>query len=175
MLLETPFKHCPKCGSAGFEAVAQNLLKCGACGFRHHLNPVVAVDAILLDSSQRVLLIRRAKEPGKGKLAMPGGFVDLGETAEMALEREIKEEVNVDFFDVRYLTSHPNRYLYQGFHIPVLDLFYTARVRSWDAAKALAEVESFSICHPNEVDPRELAFESMAQAWARFRAIPVGG
>jgi len=174
MLLETPFRHCPQCGSADFVAEAQNLLQCGACGFRHHVNPVAAVAAILLDSSDRVLLIRRAKEPAKGKLAMPGGFVDLGETAEMALEREIKEEVNVDFFDVRYLTSHPNRYAYQGFHIPVLDLFYTARVHSWDAAKALAEVESFSICHPTEVDPRELAFESMAQAWARFRAMLVG-
>ena len=141
--MNPPFKHCPNCGSAGF----------------------------LADDTGRILLIRRAKEPGRGRLATPGGFVDVGETAEAALRREIKEEVNLELLSVEYLISCPNEYLYRGVVYPVLDLFFTGRVRSWgEAVAAPGEVENFVLRDPMAVEPSELAFVSVVRALEFYRA-----
>ena len=57
--------------------------------------PVVGVGAVVLDGN-RVLLIRRANEPLKGQWSLPGGGVELGETLEQAVAREVQEETGLD-------------------------------------------------------------------------------
>ena len=57
--------------------------------------PIVGVAAILFKGNS-VLLARRGKEPGKGDWSPPGGAVELGETLEEALRREIREEVSLE-------------------------------------------------------------------------------
>jgi 8-oxo-dGTP diphosphatase len=57
--------------------------------------PVVGVGAVVLDRD-RVLLIKRAHEPLKGQWSMPGGGVEVGETLEQAIAREVKEETGLD-------------------------------------------------------------------------------
>lgn len=60
------------------------------------VTPLVAVDAvILLNNKQDIVLIRRKNPPFRGSLALPGGFVDVGESVEQACIREAKEETNV--------------------------------------------------------------------------------
>ena len=54
--------------------------------------PLLAVDCVLFDEARRVLLIRRNNPPFQGQLALPGGFVDVGETVETACRRELREE-----------------------------------------------------------------------------------
>jgi len=54
--------------------------------------PITAVSGVLFDNQERVLLIRRARLPAKGKWSLPGGVVLLGEELEVALQREIYEE-----------------------------------------------------------------------------------
>jgi len=105
-------------------------MACMACGFRLYFNPAVAVAVFVQDAAGRVLLIRRAKEPGAGKLAPPGGFIDVGERAEDAVHREVHEEVGLRLTDLRFLGSQPNEYLFGGVLYPVLDLFFKTRVRS---------------------------------------------
>jgi 8-oxo-dGTP diphosphatase len=58
--------------------------------------PWLAADAVVFDDSGRVLLVRRKYPPFQGHLALPGGFVEAGETTEAAALRELKEETSID-------------------------------------------------------------------------------
>ena len=60
--------------------------------------PSLTVDCVIFDD-ESVLLIRRLNEPHKGSFALPGGFVDIGETVEQAMLREAKEETGLDITD----------------------------------------------------------------------------
>ena len=62
--------------------------------------PVVGVGAIILNG-ERILLEKRKNSPGKGKWSVPGGLVDLGETAEQAVIREVKEETGLEVYNPR--------------------------------------------------------------------------
>src|SRR5437763_2223213 len=120
MLPVEQFRFCPKCGAARPAAdVGANPLRCRACGFTFFFNPTVAAGAFLFDPADRVLFIRRAAEPAKGALAVPGGFVDFEESIESALRREIKEEVGLDVGDLRYVGSEVNHYPFLGVTYPV--------------------------------------------------------
>ncbi len=59
--------------------------------------PLLTVDAVILvENGKKIVLIRRKNPPYKGELALPGGFVDIGETVETACLREAKEETSLD-------------------------------------------------------------------------------
>jgi ADP-ribose pyrophosphatase YjhB (NUDIX family) len=64
-------------------------------GQEEHKNPIPTVDTII-DNNSQVLFIKRSKEPFKGKMVLPGGFIKIGETAEEAAVREVKEETSLD-------------------------------------------------------------------------------
>jgi 8-oxo-dGTP diphosphatase len=57
--------------------------------------PIVGVGAVVLNRDGRVLLARRAHEPLKGEWSLPGGAVEVGETLEAAVAREILEETGL--------------------------------------------------------------------------------
>lgn len=59
------------------------------------VTPLLTVDCVALDSGGRVLLIKRKHPPFEGQYALPGGFVDIGETVEEACRRELREETGV--------------------------------------------------------------------------------
>ena len=60
-----------------------------------HKNPALTVDAIAIKDGQ-IVLIKRKNPPFQGSYALPGGFVDYGETVENAVIREFKEETGLD-------------------------------------------------------------------------------
>lgn len=159
-----PFLFCSRCGSSKLEARSHRHFQCGACGFEHFVTPSVAVAVILADRAGEILLIRRAKDPGKGRLGLPGGFVDPDETGEEAIQREVEEEVNLKVNRFHYFTSFPNRYPFQGRNYPVLDLFFTATVDTFAGARALLEVQSLISVVPAKLDFNEIAFSSIEKA-----------
>lgn len=62
---------------------------------RKPVTPLLTVDCVVFDAAGRVLLIRRGRPPFEGQYALPGGFVDVGETVEDACRRELLEETGV--------------------------------------------------------------------------------
>ena len=77
---------------------------------KHYKNPTPTVDAIIQKNSQ-ILLIERKKEPFKGYMVLPGGFVNEGERVEDAAKREVKEETSLDIvlLEILGVYSEPRR------------------------------------------------------------------
>ena len=122
------FRYCPKCGSEYFEINSFKSKHCSSCGFTYYQNPSSSTAAFILNAKGELLVVRRAKEPAKDTLDLPGGFVDNGETAEEGILREIKEETGLVIQQVEYLFSIPNIYRYSGMDIHTLDMFYLCHV-----------------------------------------------
>jgi ADP-ribose pyrophosphatase YjhB (NUDIX family) len=164
------YQHCPRCG-ASVTPPAKDVLRCPDCGFTIYFNPSIATAAFIQREDGRALFLLRAKEPSKGKLAPPGGFVNIGETAEAGSRREVREEVGLEITDVRYLCSQPNSYLYKEVTYPVLDFFFTARaVNPEKLTAADGEVAGIEWLDPLAVAPETMAFPSMQEAlrvWQR--------
>ena len=121
------FRCCPRCGAVLTSPGACPLV-CAACGFAYYFNPAVSAAGILLRGDGQGLFIRRGHEPGLGRLAFVGGFVDAGETPEDALRREVREEVGVELDAIGYLGSQPNTYAYRGITYHVVDLIFVAQL-----------------------------------------------
>ncbi|HWB07474.1 MAG TPA: NUDIX domain-containing protein [Verrucomicrobiales bacterium] len=164
------FRFCPSCGAAR-EPLKTPPIACGACGFTLYLSNACATAAFLVRPDGKALFIRRAQEPAKDRLAIPGGFIDDGETAEEGLRREFREEVGINPGGLEFLCSHPNVYHYKGVTYSVLDFFFIARATGEETPEALDAVAEFIWLDPREVDPAEMAFPSMVYALERYLAI----
>jgi ADP-ribose pyrophosphatase YjhB (NUDIX family) len=162
------FKFCPRCGSTEFRPRTAQHLACAACTFQWYINPAAAAACFSFDDRNNVLLIRRQKDPGKGRLAPPGGFIDVGETAEDGVRREVHEETGLSLGAVDFLCSQPNTYVYGGYTYNVLDLFFTARVPAFIGLKTGEDVSSLVVLPAKDLDPATLAFPSMHAAWSHY-------
>jgi len=116
------YRFCPRCGGA----LERRVLKageperpvCSRCGFVFYIDPKIAVGAIIQGGDGRLVLVRRAIEPGYGKWVFPGGYVDRGETLTAAAIREAREECGLE---VR-LDGLVNIYSYPG-RAPVIVVY----------------------------------------------------
>lgn len=165
---DTIFRYCPLCGdqSGPTESIP---FVCKACGFQFYFSPTIAVGGIICDEQGQVLFIERAKDPGKGMLGLPGGFVDGGESGEIAVAREIQEEVGLIATEIKFLTTLPNTYEYRGVISDVLDIFYVCKVKSLDKIERQeSEVTSYLFAKPEESVIQRMAFESNKKAVRLF-------
>jgi 8-oxo-dGTP diphosphatase len=97
-----------------YEIDARAMAKKKAAGptrARDMLQPNLTVDAIVLDGMDRLLLVERGKDPYRGRFALPGGFVEYGETVEHAVVRELEEEtgLNAEVAELVGVYSDPDR------------------------------------------------------------------
>lgn len=151
---------CPHCGSSSFASVSFKEFKCNDCGFDFFVNSAAAVVAVIFDGNGRILLTRRARNPYKGYLDLPGGFVDPGESAEDALRREIKEELCIDVESAEYLCSHPNEYIFSNYKVRTTDLAFICQVKGIPTTCA-DDVSSFEWVSPTDIDLSKIAFGSI--------------
>jgi 8-oxo-dGTP diphosphatase len=94
------YRYCPRCGHAlekrSLKPSEPDRLVCPACGFVFYIDPKIAVGTIIRATAGRIVLVRRAIEPGYGKWVFPGGYVDRGEPLTTAARREAREECGLD-------------------------------------------------------------------------------
>jgi NAD+ diphosphatase len=161
------FLHCPRCAAPRSNEPDAIRFVCATCGFVYYYNVVVSSSVLIVAPDSAILFIRRARDPGKNKLALPGGFIDRGETAEAAAMREVREEAGVKLESVDFLGSFPNLYTYRGVEYPVVDLFFVAHVPS-RAASPLDDVTEIAWRTPSELGEEDLAFPSHPRALQAF-------
>lgn len=159
------FRFCPKCGSPRFVDHNGKSKHCEACGFTYYLNPSAATVA-LIEHEGRWLCVRRAKEPAKGTLDLPGGFSDMDETSEGGVVREVKEETGLTVDRSEFLFSVPNRYVYSGFTVPTIDMFYRCHVSDlapFAMAHAADDAGEILWLRPSDIHPEDFGLTSIRQ------------
>jgi ADP-ribose pyrophosphatase YjhB (NUDIX family) len=159
------FRFCPACGGK----LASRLLKegdprrlvCTACDYVFYLDPKLAVGTVITDDQGRIVLVRRAIEPGYGKWVFPGGYVDRGEEVPRAAIREAREEAGLDVRIERLI----NVYSYAG-RTPVI-VVYAATIVGGCLGCDEEGLEA-RFFEPEAIPWDDLAFRSTHEALREF-------
>jgi len=163
------FNYCPACGSGDIIFDDIKKFSCRDCSFTYYHNVAAAVGAIL-EYDKKVILIERAKEPGKGKLDLPGGFVDPKESTEEAVIREIQEELTIVLREPKYLGSYPNIYRYEGVIYHTCDLFFYCKIDALPTDFDKTEIADLILINPLKIPEDKIAFESVKMGLGIFKS-----
>ena len=160
-------RYCPECGS-------NELVKrvpprddrerscCEQCGYVHYVGPALAAGAILRDG-EKICLVRRELEPGRGKWTFPGGFVDIDEAPEAAARRETVEETGyaakIDRIVGVYNSLGP-----RGKRVVIIVYAATLTGEAAPQGHLIEEVSEVRWFHRDELPWDEFAFPSTAEA-----------
>ena len=146
------FIYCPKCGANTFIERNEKAKQCTTCGFVYYFNPSSAVACFIRNTAGEILLVRRAKEPAKGTLDLPGGFVDMFESAEDAAHREVKRRNRTGYYQVPLSFSIPNLYMYCGFEVHTVDMFFECHVKDFTGVHAEDDAAEIVIVKKGRVE-----------------------
>jgi NAD+ diphosphatase len=161
------FHYCPRCGGQELAVNDEKSMVCGSCGYLYYHGTHAAAVGIL-QYEKDIILTRRANEPKKGMLSLPGGFVDYGECLEMALIREIREELNLDISEPVYLCSQGEQYASKDVVYFCVVTFFVVRVEDIHNIRAQDDVESYQLFSAGEINGTEMAFESDLKALEEY-------
>ncbi|GAB6393397.1 MAG: NUDIX domain-containing protein [Treponematales bacterium] len=173
------FTFCPSCASRNITFKEDRLFHCPDCGFHYYHNTACATGCVVNaggTGAARVMLLTRAREPARGKLDLPGGFVNPGEGALEGLRRELREETGwepprlpgvPDTQVFRLFASFPNTYPYRNIEYHTCDLFFTVDAPGLSASRLTldpGEIAAVTFARPEDIDPGSLAFDSTRRA-----------
>jgi ADP-ribose pyrophosphatase YjhB (NUDIX family) len=168
--LAPPYRFCPLCGqpleSRVLKASEPKRLVCTneSCGFVFYLDPKIAVGTIIRMPDRRIVLVRRAIEPGYGKWVFPGGYVDRGEEITLAAVREAREEAGLEVTIDRLI----NIYSYAG-RTPIIVVYAASYVRG----ELVVDDEGLEAraFEADDIPWDELAFRSTYDALREYLAV----
>ena len=163
------FEFCPRCGSKQFNINDERSRHCTNCNLTYYANASASTAAIITNSKGEVLLTTRAFNPAKGMLDLPGGFVNMNETAEEAIIRELKEELNINIQNPKYLFSLPNEYEFSGITVHTLDIFFKIEIDDNTIIKTDDDVASAQFYDLNNVNIENIGLQSIKTAIEKFR------
>lgn len=167
------FKYCPVCGSSHFDIHNEKSKQCADCGFTYYANPSSATVALIVNEKNELLTVRRGKEPAKGTRDLPGGFVDMDETSEQGMMREVKEETGLVVNKVEFLFSIPNLYEYSGMIIHTLDMFFLCQVDDMAAVRAMDDAADYEWIPLDEIIIEEFGLQSIRAGLHRFLSVQI--
>ena len=154
-------KFCPKCGSTEFEISGERSLKCKSCGFHFFINSAAAVAALVVNKQEKLMLVTRGVEPNYGKLDLPGGFVDPGETAGNAVKRELFEELGLKVKSLEYIGSAPNEYVFSDYTVFTLDMAFKVIPETIDGLKPTDDILDYKFYSEEELDYNDIPAPSI--------------
>ena len=114
------------------------------------------------------MVCRRAHNPAKGTLDLPGGFIDSFETGEEGVAREVLEETGLIVKETIYQFSLPNLYMYSGFEVHTLDLFYVCRVDNAEVVQAQDDAQEAFFIPINQINLNDFGLDSVRKGLDRF-------
>ncbi len=159
------FRFCPRCAAPlslkRLKATEPERLVCDACGFVFYLDPKIAVGTIIRADDDRIVLVRRAIEPGFGKWVFPGGYVDRGEEVRFAAIREAREESGLDIRIDRLV----NIYSYAG-RAPIVIVYAATAIGG--VLTADDESSEADLFEAERIPWEDLAFPSTREALKEY-------
>ncbi|WP_338236378.1 NUDIX hydrolase [Persicobacter diffluens] len=159
---------CPKCGGRSFPFEGKKF-QCDSCDFTLYINSSCAVAALILNEKGELLLSRRKFAPLEGTLDLPGGFVDPMESAEEAIRREIKEELNLEIVKLDFFCSVPNEYIFKGLSYYTTDITFICKVDSFTNMHVMDDISEALFIQPLEIDLKEVGAISMKKIIQQFQ------
>lgn len=173
--MSNEFKICPMCQSKNITYQNNKKWFCPDCGFDLYNNVAASVGLIIVDTDGTIIFERRAKEPKKGSLTVPGGFIDQDESAEQAAFRECLEETGIKPDSIKYIASFPNTYPYKNITYKTCDMFFTADFSKTDIKTKIVDLmkgqesevvnfESVKIENRKQIEELDIAFGSARNA-----------
>ncbi len=153
------YNYCPQCGQSlqkvvlGVNKVSR--LKCAACGFIFYQNSKPTASALIVDGD-KVLLGKRSIEPYKNYWDIIGGFLELGESPEAGVHREIKEETGLEIELVDLLGIFMDEYGEGG--DSTLNICYLAKITAGEL-KPADDVDELHWSTASDI-PKNLAFKN---------------
>ncbi|MBC7003670.1 NUDIX domain-containing protein [Photobacterium sp. BZF1] len=151
--------YCPSCGQASLTRSDAKAFRCEHCQFTYFHNTASAVLAVICCGDE-VLVAERGRNPSKGMLDFPGGFVDYDESLEQALYRELQEELGFQPNNIHYMGSASNTYVYRGIEYKTCDAFFHITLDNKPKMQANDDVAAIRWVKKNEISPDEFAFDS---------------
>lgn len=151
---------CPQCATPLEQRPFEGKLRptCPNCGYIAFADPKVAA-TVLIERAGKLLLIRRAVEPGRGLWCFPGGYVDFAEDPEAAARRECREEVGLSITRLALLDV--------AFNGRVIVITYVARAADTGEPQPADDADQVGWFALDALPP--LAFDTIGRAIERWR------